>query len=256
MKHTALIVDDEPLARRSLRKYLKSFSEFTVIGECGDGASAIAAVRESRPDLLFLDIQMPEADGFQVLAELGKEEMPATIFVTAYDRYALQAFEAHALDYLLKPFSEARFRDALLHARRTLESGTRHEQTRRLAALLEQIKPKKEYLERIPVPFQGRFRFLNMRDVGWIAAEGNYLRLHSHGASCLIRSSMNEIESKLDPQKFMRIHRSTIVNLERIREVQPWFGGHHRVIMNCGQELKLSRYQKDKLRLLLGKESS
>src|SRR5262249_30147544 len=159
----------------------------------------------------------------------GKEEMPATIFVTAYDRYALQAFEAHALDYLLKPFSEGRFRDALLHARRTLESGTRQEQTRQLAALLEQIARKKEYLERIPVPSQGRVTFVNMRDLDWIAAEGNYLRLHSNGSSYLIRGSMNEIESKLDPQKFMRIHRSTIVNLDRVREVQPWFGGHHRV---------------------------
>lgn len=253
MKYTALIVDDEPLARRSLRKYLKSFPEFTVIGECGDGVSAVAAVRQRRPDLLFLDIQMPESDGFQVLAELGQEEMPATIFVTAYERHALQAFEAHALDYLLKPFSEDRFRDALLHARRALESGTRQAQARQLTALLEQMTKKREYVERIPVPSQGRFIFLNVRDLDWITAEGNYLRLHSNGTSYLIRGSMSEMESKLDPAKFMRIHRSTIIHLERIREVQPWFRGYHRVIMTNGQELKLSRHQKDKLRLLLGK---
>jgi two-component system, LytTR family, response regulator len=256
MKYTALIVDDEPLARRSLRKHLKSFPEFSLIGECGDGASAVAAVRRHRPDLLFLDIQMPESDGFQVLAELGKDEMPATIFVTAYERYALQAFEAHALDYLLKPFSEARFRDAVSHARRALESDTRQEQTRQLAALLEQMSKKREYLERIPVPCRGRFTFLNVRDVDWIAAEGNYLRLYTGQSSHLLRSSMNEFESKLDPAGFIRIHRSTIVNLRQVREVQPWFRGHHRVIMNGGQALKLSRYQKDKLRMLLGKTSA
>src|SRR5690242_12020039 len=133
MKYTALIVDDEPLARRSIRKFLKGFPEFTVAGECGDGSSATAAIRDRRPDLLFLDIQMPECDGFQVITDVGKEAMPVTIFVTAYDRYAIQAFEAHALDYLLKPFSEDRFRDALLHAKRALEMGRQQTPNRQLA---------------------------------------------------------------------------------------------------------------------------
>jgi two-component system LytT family response regulator len=255
MKYTALIVDDEPLARRSIRKFLKAFPEFTVMGECGDGASAIAAIHERWPDLLFLDIQMPELDGFQVITEIGREAMPVTIFVTAYDRYALQAFEAHALDYLLKPFSEDRFSDAVQHAKRTLELGKREAPDQQLSQLLEELGRRKEYVERIPVPSKGRFLFVNVRDLDWIQAEGNYLRLHCSGSSHLLRGNMNEMERKLDPARFMRIHRSTIVNLQRIREVQPWFRGHHRVVMNNGQELKLSRYQKDKLRALLGNES-
>jgi two-component system, LytTR family, response regulator len=254
MKFTALIVDDEPLARRSIRKLLKAFPDFTVAGECGDGASAITAIREHRPDLLFLDVQMPELDGFQVMREVSRDALPVTIFVTAYDRYAMQAFEAHALDYLLKPFSEERFRDAMEHARRTLALGKQQAPTRQLAALLEQLSRKNDYLERVSIPQKGRFLFLNVRDLDWIEAEGNYLRLHGGGTSYLVRGNMTDMERKLDPARFMRIHRSTIVNLQRIREVQPWFRGHHRVVMIGGQELKLSRYQKDKLRRLLGKE--
>lgn len=255
MKYEALIVDDEPLARRSIRKHLKAFPEFEVAGECGDGESAVAAIRDKKPDLVFLDIQLPEFDGFDVIRSVEKHEMPVTIFVTAYDRYALQAFEAHALDYLLKPFSEDRFRDSLLRARRTLEMGKQQPPNHQLSRLLDEMTKKKDYLERIPVPAKGRFLFLNVRDLDWIEAEGNYLRLHGSTTSHLIRGNMNEMEAKLDPDKFMRIHRSTIVNLQRIREVQPWFHGHHRVVMTSGQELKLSRYQKNKLRLLLGKES-
>ena len=255
MKYETIIVDDEPLARRSIRKCLKAFPEFEVAGECGDGESAVAAIRGRKPDLVFLDIQLPEFDGFDVIRAVGKHEMPVTIFVTAYDRYALQAFEAHALDYLLKPFSEDRFRDSLLRARNVLQMGARHSPNHQLLRLLDDIKKKKDYLERIPVPCKGRFLFFNVRDLNWIEAEGNYLRLHGNGGPHLIRGNMNEMEAKLDPQRFMRIHRSTIVNLQRIREVQPWFHGHHRVVMTNGQELKLSRYQKDKLRLLLGKEN-
>jgi two-component system LytT family response regulator len=255
MKYEALIVDDEPLARRSIRKHLKAFPEFEVAGECGDGESAVAAIREREPDLVFLDIQLPEFDGFDVIRSVGREEMPVTIFVTAYDRYALQAFEAHALDYLLKPFSEDRFRDSLLRARRTLEMGKQQAPNHQLSRLLDEINKRKDYLERIPVPANGRFLFVSVQDLDWIEAEGNYLRLHGKSVSHLIRGNMNEMEKKLDPDRFMRIHRSTIVNLPRIREVQPWFHGHHRVIMTSGQELKLSRYQRDKLRLLLGKQS-
>ena len=253
MKYSALIVDDELLARRSIRKFLKHFPDFEVTGECGDGRSAIAAIHTQRPDLVFLDIQMPELGGFEVIHEIGKDVMPITIFVTAYDRYALQAFDAHALDYLLKPFSEDRFRESVVRAQRALDMGKQPAHSQNIAQLLEQMNRQKEFAERIPVPNKGRFLFLNVRDLDWIEAEGNYLRLHSHGASHLMRGNMNEMEKKLDPGKFMRIHRSTIVNMQRIREVQPWFRGHHLVIMNNGQELKLSRHQKDKLRTLLGK---
>ena len=255
MKYEALIVDDEPLARRSIRKHLKAFPEFEIAGECGDGESAVAAIRDQKPDLVFLDIQLPEFDGFDVIRAVGKHEMPVTIFVTAYDRYALRAFEAHALDYLLKPFSEDRFRDGLLRARRTLQMGKQQTPNYQLSQLLDEMTKKKDYLERIPVPAKGRFLFFNVRDLDWIEAEGNYLRLHGNGGSHLIRGNMNEMEAKLDPGKFMRIHRSTIVNLQSIREIQPWFHGHHRVVMTSGEELKLSRYQKDKLRQLFGKEN-
>src|ERR1051325_11376260 len=147
MKYEALIVDDEPRPRRSIRKHLKAFPEFEVVGECGDGESAVRAIREQRPDLVFLDIQLPEFDGFDVICTVGKHEMPVTIFVTAYDRYALQAFEAHALDYLLKPFSEERFRNSLLRARRTLELGQQQAPNHQLSRPLEEINRKKEYLE-------------------------------------------------------------------------------------------------------------
>ena len=255
MKYEALIIDDEPLARRSIRKCLKAFPEFVVAGECGDGESAVTAICQLKPDLVFLDIQLPECDGFDVIRAVGRDKMPVTIFVTAYDRYALQAFEAHALDYLLKPFSDDRFRDSLLRARQALEMGKQQPPNHQLSRLLEEMNRKKKYVERIPVPTKGRFLFVNVRDLAWIEAEGNYLRLHGTGGSHLLRSNMNDMEARLDPTRFMRIHRSTIVNLQRIRELQPWFHGHHRVVLTGGQELKLSRYQKDKLRLLLGKQS-
>ena len=234
MKYEAIIVDDEPLARRSVRKYLKPFPEFEITGEYGDGESAVAAIREQKPDLVFLDIQLPEFDGFDVIRAVGKDKMPVTIFVTAYDRFALQAFEAHALDYLLKPYSEDRFRDSVIRAKRTLDFGQQQAPSQQLVRLLDQIGKKKDYIERIPVPVKGRFLFLNVRDLDWVEAEGNYLRLHHNGASHLVRANMSDMEAKLDPDKFMRIHRSTIVNLQRIREIQPWFHGHHCVVLNSG----------------------
>src|SRR5215469_12909327 len=208
MKYEAIIVDDEPLARRSVRKHLKSFPEFEITGEYGDGESAVAAIQQQKPDLVFLDIQLPEFDGFDVIRAVGKDEMPVTIFVTAYDRFALQAFEAHALDYLLKPYSEDRFRDSVIRAKRTLDLGKQQAPNQQLVRLLDQMGKKKEYLERIPVPVKGRFLFINVRDLDWIEAEGNYLHLHHNGASYLIRANMSDMESKLDPDKFMRIHRS------------------------------------------------
>src|SRR5215472_8008199 len=255
MKYKVLIADDEPLARRSIRKFLKPFPEFEVTAECGDGAETVKAIRTCHPDLVFLDIQMPEMDGLEVIRAIGVENMPLTIFVTAYDRYALQAFDAQALDYLLKPFAEERFRTALLRARRSLDTGNARIPNQQLTQLLEQIGRAKEYAERIAVPHKGRFLFVKVQEVDWIEAEGNYLRLHSNGAAHLLRGNMNDMEKKLDPARFMRIHRSTIVNLERVKEVQPWFKGHHLVVMTNGQQLKLSRYQKDKLRTLLGKQS-
>lgn len=255
MKYKVLIVDDEPLARRSIRKFLKAFPEFEIAAECGDGEAAVTAIRARRPELVFLDIQMPEMDGFQVIRAIGVENMPVTIFVTAYDRYALQAFDAQALDYLLKPFPEERFRTALLRAKRSLDRESDRPATAQLSQLLEQVARQQDYAERIPVPHKGRFVFLKVQDLDWIEAEGNYLQLHSNGASHLLRGNMNDMEKKLNPAKFMRIHRSTIVNLEKVKEVQPWFKGHHLVVMTNGQQLKLSRYQKEKLRLLLGKKS-
>ena len=254
MKYKVLIADDEPLARRSIRKFLKPFPDFEVAAECGDGAETVKAIRTCHPDLVFLDIQMPEMDGLEVIRSIGVENMPLTVFVTAYDQYALQAFDAQALDYLLKPFAEQRFRATLLRAGRSLELGTAHIPDSKLTQLLEQLIRQKEYLERIPVPYKGRFLFLKTQELDWIEAQGNYLRLHSNGASHLLRGNMNEMETRLDPAKFMRIHRSTIVNLERVKEVQPWFKGSHLVVMNNGQQLRLSRYQKEKLRVLIGKD--
>lgn len=255
MKYQVLIADDEPLARRSIRKFLKPFPEFEVAVECADGEATVAAIRTHRPDVVFLDIQMPEMDGFEVIRAIGVDNMPLTVFVTAYDRYALQAFDAQALDYLLKPFAEQRFRATLVRARRNLDLGAARVSNAQLAQLLEKIGQHKQYLERIPVPHKGRFLFIKTRELDWIASEGNYLRLHCNGMSHLLRGNMNDMEVKLDPVRFMRIHRSTIVNLDRVKEVQPWFKGSHLVVMANGQQLRLSRYQKEKLRALLGRQS-
>ena len=247
-----LIVDDEPLARERVRRHLRDEPGVEIVGEAGNGREAVSAIEEKTPDLVFLDVQMPEMNGFEVLQALGENKIPAIVFTTAYDKYAIQAFEFHALDYLLKPFSRERFRRAVRHAREQLEnsrqSGSIDE---RLVSLLENLKAKK-YLERIVVKSSGRVFFIKTDEIDWIEAAGNYLKLHVGRDAHLIRETMQSIEAKLDPEKFFRIHRSTLVQIDRIKELHPLFGGDYAVILRNGTELNLSRNYRERLPELFG----
>jgi two-component system LytT family response regulator len=243
-----LVVDDEPLARERIKRFLAAESDLELIGECAEGREAVAAIRTLKPDLVFLDIQIPELDGFGVLKAIALEQMPAVIFVTAYDRYALQAFDVNALDYLLKPYNRERFRKAVERARAHLSNGAKGELNERLISLLENFKTEQpRHLERLMIKSSGRVFFLRAEELDWIEADGNYLRVHVGRESHLIRETMNRLASKLDPDKFLRIHRSTLVNIERIKELQPLFSGDYVVILRDGKQLTLSRSYRDKL---------
>jgi two-component system LytT family response regulator len=249
----ALVVDDEVLARKALLRLLKSELGITVIGQCGDGESAVDTIRRARPDLVFLDVQMPEMDGFQVVETVGVEQMPVTIFVTAFDRYALKAFDANAVDYLLKPFAADRLSRALARARDRCTGRQDDEAARRLFSLLDRTRSQSDYAQRLTVSMRGRIIFIPVADIDWIEAEGNYARLHVQRRAYEVRETLQSLMDKLDPRDFIRIHRSTIVNLHRIREVQPWFQGSHIVLLHSGEELRMSRYQRDAAERLLGK---
>ena len=241
----ALIIDDEPLARRSVRRFLDKGAGIEVIGECGDGDSAVEAIREKRPDLVFLDVQMPEMTGFDVIRKIGPEAMPVTVFVTAYDRYAVRAFDANAIDYLLKPFGKERFDRALKRAKERLAGKLNLNDLRVVLASFEHDQGQEIYVDRLTVAENGRILLINVKDIDWIAACGNYAQLHTGRRTYEIRQTLTYLEAKLNPREFLRIHRSTIVNVRRIREIQPWFRGHHLVILQSGQELRMSRYQRE-----------
>lgn len=240
-KFRALIVDDEPLARERIRTLLRKEPDIEVAAECGDGSRAVTAIEKHRPDLVFLDVQMPAADGFDVVEAIGAEQMPAVIFVTAYDKYALRAFDVHALDYLLKPFDRARFRESLERARAQIRRARDGEVSERLLALLGSIRAKQQHRERLVVREGGRIFFLRAEEIDWIEAAGNYLRLRAGRHSHLIRETMAGIEAQLDPAKFARIHRSTIVNLDRVRELLPGPHGDSTLLLRDGTRLTLSR---------------
>jgi len=216
-----LIVDDEPLARQRLRALVEAEPDLVVAGECGDGRQAVEAIRAHKPDLLFLDVRMPELDGFGVLEALAEEPRPAVIFVTAYDRFALKAFEVNALDYLLKPFDHERFAKALERARKLIGRAQSEDVNQQLRTLLEDARGGRKYLDRVVIKSAARVFFLRVDEIDWVEAAGNYLKLHAGGEEHLLRETMGNLEARLDPTRFLRIHRSTIVNIERIRELQP-----------------------------------
>jgi two-component system LytT family response regulator len=247
-----LIVDDEPLARSRVRSMLKNEPDIEIIGECGDGHSAVEAIRTKQPDLVFLDVQMPGLDGLGVVRTVGAEHMPVAVFITAHDDYALKAFEVHAGDYLLKPFDKERFQGALRWARTIIARDRTGDLTQRLSALLEDARPRSKHVERLAVKSGGRVVFLRVEEIEWIEAAGNYLRLHVGKDFHLLRETMNALEARLDPERFVRIHRSTIVNLAHVRELQPAFHGDYVVILENGAELTLSRNHRSKLQNLLG----
>jgi two-component system LytT family response regulator len=256
-KIRALIVDDEPVARRGIRLSLRGEKDVEVIGECGDGREALTAIKEQQPDLVFLDVQMPLLDGFGVVAALGAEQLPAIVFVTAYDEHAIRAFEAGALDYLLKPFERDRFQKTLARARRQILHPDSDDLNRRLDALLQSFKAERRGgepllpLERIAIKEAGRIFFLSVGEIDWIEAQGNYVRLHAGGESHLLRETMDGIESKLDEAGFLRIRRSTLVRIERIKELLPLFNGEYRVVLQDGTQLSSSRRYRKNLDSLL-----
>ncbi len=245
MRIRALIVDDEPLGRQGVLRFIKNDAEIEVVAQCGDGQSAVGTILGKKPDLVFLDVQMPEMDGFEVVRRVGAERMPATIFVTAYDRYALRAFDANAIDYLLKPVGQARFEKALARAKERIAEKSSRATTQRLFAMLGQLKAQQQYVERLPVAENGRILFVKTKEIDWIEADGNYARLHVGARAHEIRDTLSTLEQKLDPRDFLRIHRSTIVNVHVIKEIQPWFHGYHLVLLQNGQELRMSRYQNE-----------
>lgn len=246
-----LIVDDEPLAREGVRMLLEHDSEVTAITECADGEAAVNEILDTKPDLVFLDVQMPEMDGFEVLETVGVDRMPNTIFVTAYDRYALHAFEVHALDYLLKPYTNERFFNALERAKRQIKIKDKDSIQGQLSALLEQLKPGEDPLERLVVKAAGRISFVEVEEIDWIEAADTYVRIHIRSESHLVRGTMSGLEAKLDPHKFLRIHRSIIVNLSRVKELHPLFHGEYVVMLHDGTQLTSGRSFRNRLQPLI-----
>jgi two-component system LytT family response regulator len=247
-----VIVDDEPLARRRVRRMLARDAEIEIVSDCSNGKEAIAAIKTLKPDLLFLDIQMPEIDGFDLLESLDPSRLPLVIFVTAYDQYALRAFEVSAVDYLVKPFDRVRFEKALDRAKLRMAGERGSDLSRQTLALLEELKARSNRVERLLIKAGGRAFFLKTDEIDWIEAEGKYVRLHVGKESYLLREAIGSMETQLNPKKFPRIHRSSIVNIDRVRELQPWFHNEYRVILNDGTELMLSRSCRKRLGELLG----
>jgi two-component system LytT family response regulator len=237
----ALVVDDEPLARDMIREMLEGDSEVEIVAECANGREAVDAMKSLQPDLVFLDVQMPELGGFEVLESFDRQFVPHIIFVTAYDQYAVRAFEVHAFDYLLKPFDHERFDAAWQRVKTQIRLDQNGERDRHILALLEELKTGPRHLERLVIKHGGRVFFLNLQDVHCIESEGNYVRVYDNQKSYLLRETISNLEEQLDPRQFRRIHRSAIVKIDRIKEMQPWFHGEYRIIMENGKELTLSR---------------
>jgi two-component system, LytTR family, response regulator len=244
-----LIVEDERLAANALHRLLLHDPEIQVIGVAADGKTAVSKIQSLRPDLVFLDIEIPEMNGFEVIDAIGVANMPIVIFVTAYDRYTLRAFEVQALDYLLKPFDEVRLASALGRAKRDMEF-RRSWQLSKLNGLMDSMAERRG-MKRFPIKSAGRTVFIQLDEIDYLEAAGNYVRLHIGQQEYLTRDTMSSFESKLSDSDFVRIHRSVIVNRKRIKELRPWFTGEYVVLLTTGKELTLSRGYRDRLPLLL-----
>jgi two-component system LytT family response regulator len=256
----ALIVDDEPLARKGVAQLVEPVEDVTVVAEAADGPQAVERIREHEPDLVFLDVQMPEMTGLEVVREVGVDRMPLTIFVTAYDEYALDAFDAQALDYLLKPIDEERFAEALDRARSQLQQVEASALSDQLRGLLRQYADEEAEdeegdtsptIERFTVRSRKRIYFVDTEDVQWIESEGDYVALHDGEEAHLIRKTMKELEERLDPDRFLRVHRSYIVNTDYVEELRPMDHGTYRLIMAAGTPLKTSRGYSDNVEALI-----
>ena len=254
-KIRTVVVEDEPLSRERLLALLADEQDVEVVGACSDGREAAAAIAAATPDLVFLDIQLPEVDGLELMRGLGPAERPAVVFVTAYDAYALPAFEIHALDYLLKPFSAQRFRSALAYAREHLAQRRATTLGKRILDLLPSIPPQQAGPvgppDRLVIKSSGRIYFVKVADIDWCEAAGNYIQIHVGPQVHLIRETMNRLETQLQGRSFARIHRSTIVNVDRIQELRSSFGGEHVVLLRNGTRLTMSRGYRDALQVRL-----
>jgi two-component system, LytTR family, response regulator len=238
-----LVVDDEAPARRKILRLLRAESGVQVVGEADSGEAAIAAIEKHRPDLVFLDVQMPGADGFDVVQALSRSSdarLPRVVFITAHDRYALRAFEVHAFDYLLKPVAEDRFRKVLSRAREQLAHSS-DASVSRLRALIGQIERERGFAERLLIREDARAFFVSVRDISWIEADRNYLTLHCGSQTHTLRATLDSVESTLDPKRFARINRGNLVRLDAIRELLPWFHGEYKVVLQDKTELRWSR---------------
>ncbi|MFC1725666.1 LytR/AlgR family response regulator transcription factor [candidate division KSB1 bacterium] len=241
----SIVIDDEPIARNVIKDYLKNEPQIEVIGECGNGADAVIMILEKKPDLVFLDIQMPEMDGFQVIDALGVKNLPFIIFVTAYDQYAIQAFEINALDYLLKPFDDDRFLQAIERVKEFIISNKKMKS--QITNLMENVKNKNPYTKRLLIKSEGRFILLKTDEIKYIESASDYVKIFSGDESFLMRKTMHSLEERLNPQIFIRIHRSFIVNIDFIKEFQPWDKNNYIVILKDGVELRLSCKYRDRL---------
>ena len=247
-----LLIDDVQLARERLKRCLGEESGVEVVGECDNGERAVAAIRGLRPDLVFLDVQMPALDGFGVLEALGHERPPAVIFVTAYNEYAIQAFEVNALDYLLKPVDCKRLHKAVERVRAQIARAPGEDFDQRFRALIEDIKTPPKYLKRLTIRLTGHTILLPTEEIDWVETYGNYLKVHAGREAHLIRGTMQQLESKLDPEKFVRVHRSAIVNIEKVKEIHPRTNGDQDLVLHNGSGLMLSRNYRDRFLSLLG----
>ncbi|AOX60979.1 DNA-binding response regulator [Stenotrophomonas sp. LM091] len=247
MSLTVLVVDDEPIARHAVIRLLRDDPELEIVGECGDGVSAVNAIRNQSPDLVFLDIQMPAITGLDVVATIGAERMPATVFVTAYEQYAVKAFEANAVDYLIKPFSRERFAATLQRAKARLSAvrGVGAQASTQILQALDALRQRDAYLQRIPVRVEEHVVLVAVDDIVWIKAARNTVEIHLVDRVHELRETMATLAARLDPRHFARVHRSAIVNVRRVKAIHPWFNGHHVVTMDTGQQLRMSRYQNE-----------
>jgi two-component system LytT family response regulator len=255
----AIIVDDEPAARRGIRLLLERDPDVEIVGEASNGSEGAELIASARPDLAFLDVQMPGSSGFDALAKINPADAPAVVFVTAYDEHALHAFEVNAIDYLLKPYDDARFEAALLRAKEAIRRRRADNVNLRLTQLLDFLQRDREAPaaaaerpgERILIKSSGEIFFLKAEEIDWIEAEGDYMKFHVGGRAHLMRETMARLEAKLDPKRFIRIHRSTIVNIDRLRKLSPSFAGEYAVILHDGTKLKLSRGYHERIAALL-----
>ena len=270
-KIRTLVVDDEPLARDGVTTMLAQDAEIELIGCCGDGQSAVNAIRAQRPDLVFLDIQMPKWDGFEVLAELAPAERPKVIFITAYDKYAIKAFELCAIDYLLKPFRDARFFAALSRAKREIRQNRASELGDKMQQLLGYVQELAkggapalqgavpgggESADRVVLKTGSDIHFIRAADIIWVESQADFIKVHTTGTAQLVRETLQSLEGRLDPSKFLRIHRSSLVNLEHVRKVTPALYGDYLVLMSDETKLRLSRKNRGKLKQLIAQLSS